>query len=133
MEEVTILKGMKSVAELSHEHLTNLDASVSEIAGAIGSSRTQVLTSIGKVAPNLSTQIAAQTTLIGSLKVRKSPIISAACNPPYLRPALQWVLGPFPLLMLPLLPLPILLPRSLRKNVWNAAPARICVPTVLIS
>ena len=73
MEEVTILKGMKSVAELSHEHLTNLDASVSEIAGAIGSSRAQVLTAIGKVAPNLTTQIAAQTTLIGSPQVRNSP------------------------------------------------------------
>ena len=76
MEEVTILKGMKSVAELSHDHLTNLDASVSEIAGAIGSSRTQDLTEIGKVAPPLGNQIAAQTTLIGSLKVRNSPILS---------------------------------------------------------
>ena len=76
MEEVTILKGMKSVAELSHDHLTNLDASVSEIAGPIGSSRTQVLTAIGKVAPPLSNQIAAQTPLIGSLKVRNSPILS---------------------------------------------------------
>ena len=75
MEEVTILKGMKSVAELSHDHLTNLDASVSEIAGAIGSYRTQVLTAIG-IAPPLSNQIAAQTTLIGSLKVRNSPILS---------------------------------------------------------
>lgn len=55
MEEVCVLKGMKSVTDMSHSTLTNMDGAMSEVAKAIGSSKAQMVSLQRKIDANLPT------------------------------------------------------------------------------
>jgi len=93
MEEVSVLKGMKSVTDMSHNTLTNIDGAMSEVAKAIGSSKAQMLSLHKKIDSNLSspnnpdvlsqirTTLSANTTLLNEVLKNKSfPVTGPASS-----------------------------------------------------
>ena len=84
MEEVCLLRSMKPTLEANNTQLSNLEDSVSEIAGAIGASRVQISSLLEKItstahvpAPQadmpglIRTQLSANTALLKeAIKVR---------------------------------------------------------------
>lgn len=56
MEEVCVLKGMKSVLESTHSRVNTLEDSLSDIAGGIGASRSQIALLLEKVSAGAPAQ-----------------------------------------------------------------------------
>ena len=94
MDEVCVLKAMKTISDSNHGRLNTIDETISEIAGAIGTSKVQISSLIEKVAANapaskpqvdmisaMRTQLSAKTALLNeALKVGYKIFTFTFCN-----------------------------------------------------
>ena len=142
MEEVCVLRNIKTVSEMSHRTITNVEEALSEIAGAIGTLNGKLSGDQphAKDLGQLRIQLSALTALVtASLQVYSPSIITYHKHTLFLsffRKLVSRPLDHLPLLNIPPWPLPTPLTnrtRRSRESVASVTRPHTCVQTALIN